>query len=106
MQATAKRFVMDSNFKLGDLLKLRLDTCVDACTEIVDRAQKELLVEKVMTLPRKEGRCWQQGGSSVKPGQAGLRLLLLQRAALHVCCSRFCCSCCRRCTRLRRPGAT
>ncbi len=38
---------MDSNFKLGDLLKLRLDTCVDACAEIVDRAQKELLVEKV-----------------------------------------------------------
>lgn len=38
---------MDVNFKLGDLLNLRLDTCVDACMEIVDRAQKELLVEKV-----------------------------------------------------------
>ncbi|KAL4450636.1 hypothetical protein ABPG77_000992 [Micractinium sp. CCAP 211/92] len=48
MKATGKRFVMDSNFKLGDLLKLRLDTCVDACAEIVDRAQKELLVEKAL----------------------------------------------------------
>jgi len=47
LQATGKRFVMDGNFKLGDLLKLGLHTCVDACTEIVDRAQKELLVEKV-----------------------------------------------------------
>ena len=38
---------MSSTFTLGDLLKLELHTCVDACTDIVDRAQKEMLVEKV-----------------------------------------------------------
>ena len=38
---------MDASFKLGDMLRLGLHNCVDACTEIVDRAQKELLVEKV-----------------------------------------------------------
>lgn len=54
LQATGKRFVMDSNFKLGDLLKLGLHNCVDACVDIVDRAQKELLVEKV----RRSGGQW------------------------------------------------
>ena len=31
---------MDANFCLGDLLKLELHNYVDACSEIVDRAQK------------------------------------------------------------------
>ena len=48
MQATGKWFVMDANFCLGDLLKLELHNFVDACSEIVDRAQKELIIEKAL----------------------------------------------------------
>lgn len=50
VQATGKRFIMGNSFRLGDMLRLGLHNCVDACTEIVDRAQKELLVEKVRGL--------------------------------------------------------
>ncbi|KAK9866454.1 hypothetical protein WJX84_011662 [Apatococcus fuscideae] len=46
MKATGKNFVMDDKFNLGDLLKLELHNYVDACSEIVDRAQKELVIEK------------------------------------------------------------
>ncbi|GBF97683.1 flagellar outer dynein arm heavy chain beta [Raphidocelis subcapitata] len=46
MQATGKVFVMDARFALGDLLALELHNYVDACSEIVDRAQKELNIEK------------------------------------------------------------
>ncbi len=37
---------MDDKFCLGDLLALELHNYVDACQEIVDRAQKELNIEK------------------------------------------------------------
>ena len=37
---------MDDKFSLGDLLALELHNYVDACSEIVDRAQKELNIEK------------------------------------------------------------
>ena len=37
---------MDGKFSLGDLLALELHNYVDACSEIVDRAQKELNIEK------------------------------------------------------------
>ncbi len=47
VQATGKTFVMDDKFSLGDLMKLGLHHYVDICAEIVDRAQKELIVEKV-----------------------------------------------------------
>lgn len=47
LQATGKHFVMDDKFSLGDLMKLGLHNFADICTEIVDRAQKELIVEKV-----------------------------------------------------------
>ena len=47
-QATGKWFVMDASFCLGDLLKLELHNYVDACSEIVDRAQKELIIEKAL----------------------------------------------------------
>jgi len=43
MRATGKHFVMDEKFNLGDLLALELHTCVDAVSEIVERAQKELV---------------------------------------------------------------
>ncbi|KAK9808985.1 hypothetical protein WJX72_007373 [[Myrmecia] bisecta] len=48
MKATGKQFVMDDKFALGDLLKLELHNYVDACSEIVDRAQKELIIEKAL----------------------------------------------------------
>jgi dynein heavy chain, axonemal len=48
MQATGKHFVMDDKFCLGDLLALELHNFVDACSEIVDRAQKELIIEKAL----------------------------------------------------------
>lgn len=40
-QATNKTFVMDDNFKLGDLLALELHKFEEEVSEIVDRAQKE-----------------------------------------------------------------
>eukprot|EP00201_Polytomella_parva_P017476 CAMPEP_0175071536 /NCGR_PEP_ID=MMETSP0052_2-20121109/19298_1 /TAXON_ID=51329 ORGANISM="Polytomella parva, Strain SAG 63-3" /NCGR_SAMPLE_ID=MMETSP0052_2 /ASSEMBLY_ACC=CAM_ASM_000194 /LENGTH=4543 /DNA_ID=CAMNT_0016338719 /DNA_START=12 /DNA_END=13643 /DNA_ORIENTATION=- len=46
MTTTGKYFVMDEKFCLGDLLALELHNYVDACSEIVDRAQKELNIEK------------------------------------------------------------
>lgn len=46
MQTTGKHFIMDDKFCLGDLLALELHNYVDACSEIVDRAQKELNIEK------------------------------------------------------------
>ncbi|KAL6747291.1 flagellar outer dynein arm heavy chain beta [Haematococcus lacustris] len=46
MQTTGKSFVMDEKFSLGDLLALELHNYVDSCSEIVDRAQKELNIEK------------------------------------------------------------
>ncbi len=38
--------MQDEKFCLGDLLALELHNYVDACSEIVDRAQKELNIEK------------------------------------------------------------
>ena len=48
MQATGKTFVMDASFSLGDLLRVGLHQAVDACSEIIDRAQKELIIEKAL----------------------------------------------------------
>ena len=39
---------MDATFCLGDLLRLELHNFVDACWEIVDRAQKEFIIEKAL----------------------------------------------------------
>eukprot|EP00736_Rhodelphis_marinus_P010572 Rmarinus@m.9666 len=46
MKATGVSFQMDDNFCLEDLLALKLHQYVDQVTEIVDRAQKELIIEK------------------------------------------------------------
>ena len=46
VQVTGKHFEMGENFNLGDLLKLELHNAVEECREIVDRAQKELVIEK------------------------------------------------------------
>ena len=39
---------MGSDFRLGNLLALELHLNVDACAEIVDRAHKELIIEKAL----------------------------------------------------------
>lgn len=46
LQVTGKFFEMGESFNLGDLLKLELHNAVEECREIVDRAQKELVIEK------------------------------------------------------------
>ena len=48
VQATGKQFEMGPNFNMGDLLKLELHNAVEVCREIVDRAQKELTIEKAL----------------------------------------------------------
>lgn len=48
MKTTGKNFVMDEKFNLGNLLALELHQCVDAVSEIVERAQKELVIEKAL----------------------------------------------------------
>ena len=45
VQATGVHFTMGNDFSLGDLMKLGLHQYVDACSEIVDRASKELTIE-------------------------------------------------------------
>jgi len=46
MRVTQIEFVMDHNFNLGNLLELKLHQFEDDVLEIVDRAQKELTIEK------------------------------------------------------------
>jgi dynein heavy chain len=48
MRATSKTFTLDEKFSLGDMLALSLHTCVDTVTETVERAQKELVIEKAL----------------------------------------------------------
>ncbi len=48
MQATGVHFTMGDGFSLGDLMKLGLHQYVDACSEIVDRAGKELTIENAL----------------------------------------------------------
>jgi dynein heavy chain len=49
MKATGKHFVLDENFSLGNMLALNLHACVDIVSETVERAQKELVIEKALT---------------------------------------------------------
>ena len=46
MRNTGKQFVLDDKFSLGDMLALNLHACVDVVSETVERAQKELVIEK------------------------------------------------------------
>lgn len=39
---------MGQDFSLGDLLRLQLHVHAEACAEIVDRAQKEQVIEKAL----------------------------------------------------------
>ena len=45
VQATGLRFQLGEDFSLGDLMQLGLHQYVDACSEVVDRAAKELTIE-------------------------------------------------------------
>ena len=45
VQATGLHFQLGEDFSLGDLMKLGLHQYVDACSDIVDRAAKELTIE-------------------------------------------------------------
>ena len=53
-QVTGKKFTMDEKFSLGDLLALELHTCADNVSEIVERAQKELVIEKQLVKIEKD----------------------------------------------------
>lgn len=81
MQATGKTFVMDATFSLGDLLRVGLHQAVDACSEIIDRAQKELIIEKAL---KKIEDTWGALTLSFTPYQASA---LLGVAVLepHIC---------------------
>ena len=46
MRATGKSFTKDDSFTLGNLLDLGLHNFADEVADIVDRAQKELIIEK------------------------------------------------------------
>ena len=48
MRATGKQFTLDENFTLGGLLLLELHNHLELVSEIVERAQKEVVVEKVL----------------------------------------------------------
>ena len=48
LQATGTQFVMDEGFSLGALLRLGLHQHVEACSEIVDRAERELVIENAL----------------------------------------------------------
>ncbi len=39
---------MEESFSLGSLMMLRLHKYIDACSEIVDRAEKELSIENAL----------------------------------------------------------
>ncbi len=67
---------MDDKFNLGDLLRLELHNYVDACSEIVDRAQKELVIEKSL---RKIEDTWGALNLTFSPYQVGCYTLILTR---------------------------
>lgn len=50
MQSIKKSFVVDERLTLGDILALGLHKYGDACAEVVDCAQKELIIEKVSVM--------------------------------------------------------
>jgi hypothetical protein len=58
---------MDASFSLGDLLRVGLHQAVDACSEIIDRAQKELIIEKAL---KKVEDTWGAMSLSFTPYQA------------------------------------
>ena len=63
---------MDEGFNLGALLALNLHANMDACSEIVDRAHKELVIEKSLA---KIETAWASLSLSFSPSQATLHLL-------------------------------
>ena len=89
MKATGTHFSMDESFSLGALMRLGLHQHVDACSEIVDRAEKELVIEKAL---RKIEDAWAGLALAFSPYQ--VRMLGAQLAAMvgGTLCSAVCCS--------------
>ena len=48
MRVTGKTFTLDENFTLGGMLSLELHNFLDHVQEIIERAQKEVVIEKVL----------------------------------------------------------
>lgn len=85
---------MDSSFTLGGLLSLELHNCVDAVTEIVDRAQKEALV-------RSSARAAAASNCTLLSSPA---TATVEDGATSAAISQLLCRWKKRCTRLRRRG--
>lgn len=82
---------MDASFSLGDLLRVGLHQAVDACSEIIDRAQKELIIEKAL---KKIEDTWSALTLSFTPYQARPATVRhTWHTLLRVCCSALCFSC-------------
>ncbi len=75
---------MDDKFNLGDLLKLELHNYVDACSEIVDRAQKELVIEKSL---RKIEDTWGALNLTFSPYQVCTCIVCPAAASSRMCAS-------------------
>ncbi len=69
-------FVMDGSFSLGDLMRLGLHQYVDACSEIVDRAEKELTIENAL---KKIEDTWASLALAFTPYQVNFSLSCLFR---------------------------
>ena len=75
MRATSKQFTMDDSFALGDLLALGLHGFVEEVADIVDRAQKELIIEKQLA---KIEETWNELRLTFVPyGETDVKLLAL-----------------------------
>ena len=80
MKATGRHFVLDENFSLGNMLALNLHECVDVVSETVERAQKELVIEKALT---KIEETWVSVEIAFHPFSAGTEARARGAAALH-----------------------
>ena len=81
MRTTGVTFVMDSNFSLGALLALKLHEYEDDVMEIVDKAQKELTIEK--QLKKIEDTWKQQNLIFEAQGDSDLSLLKVDESVME-----------------------
>lgn len=73
-KATGKQFTVDESFTLGHMLALELNECVDIVSETVERAQKELVIEKALA---KIEDTWTANAISFAPFSAASTVLNL-----------------------------
>ena len=74
MRACGVQFKMDEKFTFGDMLKLELHRFEDDVLEIVDRAQKELTIEKQL---QKLAETWKNQNLSYPPDPENADLFLM-----------------------------